>query len=144
IDDVRRDAAFELERLLLVVTFVANDDLEPAVEICELAQLLSELLEREFEDVLEDVGVGVERDLGAAAVGDARLLELGLRNATAVVLDGHRVVEVDDNIDPRAVSREMLVDRVVDDLVHEVMQTRAVIGIADVHAGALANTFETL
>jgi phosphoribosylformylglycinamidine (FGAM) synthase-like enzyme len=38
----------------------------------------------------------------------------------------------------------MLVDRVVDDLEDEVVQTRAVIGVADVHAGALANAFESL
>jgi hypothetical protein len=42
------------------------------------------------------------------------------------------------------VAREVLVDGVVDDLVHEVVQARAVIGVADVHARSLANTFEPL
>ena len=66
------------------------------------------------------------------------------RDAAAVVLDGDRVVEVNDDVDARAVAREVLVDRVVDDLVDEVMQARAVIGVADVHAGALADAFEAL
>jgi hypothetical protein len=51
---------------------------------------------------------------------------------------------VNDDVDPVAVPGEMLVDRVVDDLVHEVMQTAAVIGISDVHARAFANAFEAL
>ena len=66
------------------------------------------------------------------------------RDATAVVLDGHRVVVVDDDVDPIAVAREVLVDRVVDDLVDEVVQAGAVIGVPDVHARALADTLEPL
>ena len=42
-----------------------------------------------------------------------------------------------------AVAGERLVDGVVDDLVDEVVQT-ARAGRADVHAGALANRFESL
>ena len=49
-----------------------------------------------------------------------------------------------DDVDAIAVTGERLVDRVVDDLVDHVVQTRAVIGVADVHAGPLANGFETL
>ena len=41
-------------------------------------------------------------------------------------------------------ARERLVDRVVDDLVDHVMQAGAVIGVADVHAGALAHRIEAL
>src|SRR5262249_2363276 len=43
-----------------------------------------------------------------------------------------------------AEARQRLVDGVVDDLVHHVVQTRAVIGITDVHAGAFAHGFEAL
>ena len=66
-----------LNSCVLIGALVVDDDLQAAVEVRELAQLLSELLERELEDVLEDLGVGVERDLRAAPVGDAGLLELG-------------------------------------------------------------------
>ena len=47
-------------------------------------------------------------------------------------------------IDLRGVAGERLVDRVVDDLVDHVMQARAVIGVADIHAGALAHRIEAL
>ena len=37
---------------------------------------------------------------------------------------------------------QRLVDRVVDDLVDHVMQAGAVIGVADIHAGTLADRVE--
>ena len=43
-----------------------------------------------------------------------------------------------------AVAGERLVDGVVDDLEHHVVQAGAVIGVADVHAGALADGLEAL
>ncbi len=51
-------------------------------------------------------------------------------------------IERDDHL--RGVAGERLVDRVVDDLVDHVMQARAVIGVADVHARALAHRVEAL
>jgi hypothetical protein len=44
------------------------------------------------------------------------------RDARAGVADGHRVVRMDGHVDELVASRERLVDGVVDDLVHEVMQ----------------------
>ena len=54
------------------------------------------------------------------------------------------VSEIQESERARAVPREMLVDRVVDDLEYEVVEPGAVIGVADVHAGSLAHTFEAL
>src|SRR5207302_3922565 len=213
---VRRDAAAELERAALVVALVAQHDLETAVEVRELAELLRQLVVRELEDVLEDLRIGMERDLRAVAirgVGEAGLLELARRlslrvllmvnlavppdlelepiggrvdrryadavqatghlvasaaelaagvqhrhhdlgrgallagvhvdwNAAAIILDGHRVVVVNDDVDACAVSGEVLVDGVVDNFVDEMMQAGAVIGVADVHAGPLAHALE--
>ncbi|MGY4456888.1 hypothetical protein ACVWYI_000848 [Bradyrhizobium sp. LB13.1] len=65
-------------------------------------------------------------------------------NATAVVAHGDGIVGVEHDIDARGVARERLVDRVVDDLVDHVMQARAVIGVADIHARTLADGIETL
>ena len=65
------------------------------------------------------------------------------RDAAAVVDDRHRVVGVDRDLDARAVARQRLVDRVVDDLVDEVVQP-ARAGRADVHARALADGLEAL
>ena len=63
------------------------------------------------------------------------------RNAAAVVDDRDRVVDVDLDVDLVAEAGERLVDRVVDDLVHEVMQPRRP-GGADVHRGTLADRLE--
>jgi hypothetical protein len=62
---------------------------------------------------------------------------------SAVVGDGHRVVGVDGDDETVAVARERLVDGVVDDLVHEVVEP-ARTGGADVHAGPLADRLEAL
>ncbi len=66
------------------------------------------------------------------------------RNSTAVVFDGDGLVGVDRDDDVAAVTRERLVDRVVEDLEHHVVQTGPVIGIADVHSGPFANRIEAL
>ena len=44
-----------LKSCVLVGALVVDDDLQAAVEVRELAQLLRELLEGELEDVLEDL-----------------------------------------------------------------------------------------
>ena len=41
-------------------------------------------------------------------------------------------------------SRQGFVDRVIDDLEYHVMQTGAVIGVTDVHAGAFSDRVEAL
>src|SRR4029450_9008453 len=41
-------------------------------------------------------------------------------------------------------SGQGLVDGIVDDLIDHVMQTRAIIGVADVHTGTLAHSVEAL
>ncbi len=63
------------------------------------------------------------------------------RDAPAVVGDGDRVVFVDRDLDVVAVAGERLVDRVVDDLVDEVVEP-AHAHVADVHRGALADRFK--
>ena len=64
------------------------------------------------------------------------------RDAAAVVDDAQAAVGEDRDLDVVAVPGERLVDRVVDDLVDEVVQT-ARTGRADVHSGTLANRFES-
>ena len=65
------------------------------------------------------------------------------RDAAAVVLDRAAVVRVEDDADAVAVAGEGLVDRVVDDLVDEVVKA-ARAGRADVHAGPFADRFQPL
>ena len=65
------------------------------------------------------------------------------RNAAAVVDDGDRVVDVDRDVDLVAEPGQRLVDRVVDDLVDEMMQTGRA-GRPDVHGRPLADGLEAL
>ena len=69
---------------------------------------------------------------------------LTYRNATAVVFDGNRVVEVHLHVDTVAETGQRLVDRVVDDLVDHVVEPAAVISVADVHARPHAHGLESL
>ena len=63
------------------------------------------------------------------------------RDAAPVVDHGDRIVDVDGDVDLVAVPGQRLVDRVVDDLVDEVMQPRLA-GRADVHRGPFAHRLE--
>src|SRR5690606_12589541 len=64
------------------------------------------------------------------------------RDAAAVVRHRHRAVLVDGHQDLVGVTGQGLVDGVVDDLEHHVMQAGAVVHVADVHAGPLAHGLE--
>ena len=68
------------------------------------------------------------------------LVEVG-GDTAAVVLDGDRVVLVDRHVDIGAIARQRLVDRVVHDLVNQVVETLFA-DIADVHGRTLAHRFE--
>ena len=51
---------------------------------------------------------------------------------------------MDDDFDGGAVPGEGLIDRVIDNFLHHMVQSRTVVRIADVHAGALANRLQAL
>ena len=65
-------------------------------------------------------------------------------HAAAVVAHGAGAVGVQDHVDAVGEAAQRLVDGVVDDLVDHVMQARAVIGVADIHARPLAHGIEAL
>ena len=66
------------------------------------------------------------------------------RDAAAVVAHGAGTVRIELNQHLLGEAGQRLVDGVVDDLVDHVMQARAVIGIADIHARPLAHGIEAL
>ena len=75
-----------------------------------------------------------------------RLVLLGVlvdRDTAAVVGDGHHAVGADAGHDRVGMTAQRLVDRVVDDLAHEVMQP-AHIRAADIHTWAAADGFQSL
>jgi hypothetical protein len=71
------------------------------------------------------------------------LVDLG-GNAAAVVLHRGRAVGVERHLDLIAESGKSLVDGVVDHLIDHVVEARAVVGVADIHAGPLAHGIEAL
>ena len=90
-----------------------------------------------------ELPAGVEHGQHDLDGGSLLLLHHRDRDPAAVVDDGYGVVRMDRDREFVAVAGERLVDRVVDDLVDEVVQpSRA--GRPDVHAGALAHRFEAL
>ena len=62
------------------------------------------------------------------------------RNAAAVVDHSNRVVDMDADFDLVSVSGKSFVNRVVDDLIYEMVQAQLA-GRADVHSGALSDGF---
>ena len=89
--------------------------------------------------VLVEFPAGVQ--LGHDDLGrrDAFLVVDAGRNPAPVVADRNRAVGVEGNGDELGVARQRLIDGVVDHLVDHVVQARAVVGVADVHAGPLAH-----
>ncbi len=60
-------------------------------------------------------------------------------NPAPVILHTHTAVVVQRHQNPVAISRQRFVDGVIDHFIHHVVQTATVIGVADVHAWALAH-----
>ena len=70
------------------------------------------------------------------------LVDIG-GNAAPIVADRHRAVGVQDHLDPVAMAGQGFVDGVVHHLIDHVMQTRPVVGVADIHARALTHRIES-
>ena len=93
--------------------------------------------------VVVEFAAGVEHghdDLG----GGTAFFRMDIhRNAAAVVGYGHRLVAVDSDGDLAAIAGQGLVDGIVHDLEHHMVQAGAIVRIADVHARALADSVQT-
>ena len=98
----------------------------------------------DFVRVVVELTAGVQLghdDLGRGAV--LFLVQID-RDAAAVVLDRHGVVEVNRDADAVRPAGQRLVDGVVEDFEHHVVETGAVGRVADVHARSLAHGLEAL
>ena len=74
--------------------------------------------------------------------GDALFRVNAGRDAAAVILDGDGVIAVDGHHDIFAVTRERFVDSVIHNLEYHVVQTGAVIRVADIHTRALTHRIQ--
>ena len=64
------------------------------------------------------------------------------RDAAAIIRDGYRLIGMNGDHHAVTMPGEGLVDGVIHDLEHHMVQAAAVIGIADVHPRPLANRIE--
>jgi hypothetical protein len=129
-----------------VVRLAAPPDaqIQPVAERVDHADADAVQTARDLVGVLVEFPAGME--LGHDDLGRAHPL-FGVKlhgNAAAVVADRNAVVGVQGDADFGRVAGQRLVDAVVDDLVDHVVQARAVIGVADIHARALADSLQPL
>ncbi len=99
---------------------------------------------RDFIGILVELAAGMQ--LGHDHFGSAATFCLVHvdRNTAAVIFHRYRAVLVDGDIDAVAMAGERFVDRVVEHFIDHVMETRAVIRVADIHAGAFAHGLQAL
>ena len=98
---------------------------------------------RDLVSAAPELSTGVERGEHHLERGALRRGMHAGRDATAVVQHRYRFVRVEDDLDRVAPAGESLVDAVVDELDHQVVQT-AEIGRPDVHTGPAANRLQPL
>jgi hypothetical protein len=120
-----------------------HDDLQPLAQRIDHRDADAVESAGDLVAVFVELAPGVQHREGDL---DCRLLLRGMhvhRNATAVVGHRNRVVGVDGDVDGVTMARECLVDRVVDNLVYQVVEP-ILAGGADIHARAFAYRLQTL
>jgi hypothetical protein len=146
----RRDGRAAPVLLEVHVAFAADFELEPLAHRVDRADADTVETRGDLVAAVVELAAGVEDrhdDLGGADLAAELLRLFGVnarRDAATVVLHGDGSVEVDRHVELGAEPREVLVYAVVDDLPNEVVQARAVVHIADVHARPFANCLEPL
>ena len=98
---------------------------------------------RHLVGVLVELSAGMKLRHDDFGRRDALVMHIG-RNAAAVVDDRHRTVGVQRHRHQVGMAGQRLVDGVVHHLVDHVVQARAVVGVADIHARPLADGIQAL
>ena len=141
-DDLeRRNRIAEREAHVMLLAVAPDREVEPFAErvdhrnadAVQAARNLVRVLVRRVLELPAGVQLGHD-DFGsrnALFAVDAR------RDAAAIVLDRNRAVRVQLDQNLVAMPRQRLVDRIVRNLEHHVVQARSVVGVADVHARRL-------
>ena len=76
--------------------------------------------------------------------GRHTLLVLLSGDTATIVGDRHGFIGVDHNVNLTAMSRQGLVDAVVNEFKDHMVQSRAIVGVADVHPGSLPHSIQAL
>ena len=96
---------------------------------------------RDLVGILVELSPGVQLGHDDFRCGDTFAVDVR-GNAAAIVGDGAGAIGIECHRHARGMAGQRLVDRVVHHLIDHVMQARPVIGVADVHAGALPDRVE--
>jgi len=135
------DAALEAHRMLLALA--VDDQVEPVAEgvddrYADAVQPAGDLV-----GILVELAAGVQ--FGHDHFGGGNPFALVDIDGDAAAVIGHRAgaVRIEDHLDLGGVARQHFVDGVIDHFVDHVVQAGAVIGVADIHAGPLADGVET-
>ena len=96
-----------------------------------------------FVGVIVEFTTGVQHGHDNFCGGNAFLFMQIDRNSTAVILDRHRLVRVNNHTNLRAVARERFIDGVIHQLKDHVVQAGTIIGIPDVHAWPLSHRIQS-
>ncbi len=133
------------QRVFLLVFLPAAVNRQP--------QVVAECIHHRHAHAVQAAGdlVGVRVELAAGVQhghhhfgGGTALFRMNVhRDAAAVIADTDRAIVENGDHNGVAITGQRLIDRVVNDFKHHVMQASAIIGVADVHAGALAHRFQT-
>ena len=140
----RLDRVAALEAHLVALAVAVDLQLQPIAERVHHRHAHAVQAARDLVGILVELTARVQLghdDLGGR---DAlALVDVG-RDAASVVGHRDRAVGVQDHLHQVGVPRQRLVDGVVHHLIDHVVQTRAVVGVADIHAGALAHRIQAL
>ena len=138
-----RLAVAELHEVLRAIA--PDGELEPGRQRIDHRHADAVQPARDLVGIVGAVEFSAGMELGHHDLGgrDALLVQLG-RDAATVVAHRAGAVRIEGDQDLLGVAGQRLVDGVVDDLVDHVMQARAVVGVADIHAGPLAHGVEAL
>ncbi len=138
------DRVAALEPHLVAFAVAIDDQLQPVGQGVDDGDADAVQAARDLVGILVELTAGVQLGHDDLGSGDALLaVDVG-GDAAAVVGDRDRAVGVEDDLDQVGVAGEGLVDGVVDHLIDHVVQTRAVVGVADIHAGPFADCVEAL
>ena len=134
-------ALIEFEEMLLSIS--RDRELEPLRKRVDAGNAHAVQAARDLVAVLVELAARMQHahhDFGRRTLGFVLVVEFDAdRNTSAVVGDRDRVVRMDRDDDVVAMSRQGFVDCVIDDLEDHVVKSRAIGGIADIHAGTLTH-----
>ena len=140
-----RNASFELHVMLLAIS--PHRQLELLGQGVHARDADTMQAARHFVRILVKLATGMQlghHDLGGAPLGLMFVIPFNAgRDTTTVVCNRDGIIGVNRDVDFGTVTCQRLIDGVVEHLEHQMMQAGAIGRVTNIHAGALADSFQT-